>query len=120
MRLKQGGPCGMATDTALNDSWQRSSYPLHRDSQVRCELHDVCLVHKFPPRCPLGTRNPLATLGALQDLAWGELGILAWGDSGRSEALHVLDDVDACLRCLGSALPSATVRRLRAGMGLAA
>lgn len=109
---KQLGPRRWLPDTAP----ESTSNGYHNSSSrycqaARCELHGVNLVHRFPPRCPLSTPNPLATLARLQDAAQRVIGRGVCGPE-QSDALALLDATDTCLHCLDRILPHPTVRRL--------
>ena len=89
----------------------------HGSSQVKekitafCELHHVKIVDRLPRRCPLATRDPLATLAAMQEVGWREL--LA-GDHANDVggALATLAAVETCRTCELLATPQ--VKRIRA------
>ena len=86
---------------------------------AHCELHGVTLFHRLPPRCPLGTPNPLTTLGQLKTAAWRVLG-RGVHDPELPDALALLDAGDVCKRCMDRILTHRTVRRLRVRKGVAA
>ncbi len=86
--------------------------------QPFCPLHGVCLVHRLPTRCPMATANPLATIEALQRIAWKAIGNPH--SSEKAEALEALDQADTCTACMDRILASPVVRRLRARAGRAA
>ena len=89
----------------------------HGSEQVKqkianfCELHQIKITDRLPRRCPLATRDPLATLAALQEAGWREL--LA-GDRANDvgAALATLAAVNTCRACPLLATPA--VRRIRA------
>ncbi|MHC4698283.1 MAG: hypothetical protein ACYTFA_16245 [Planctomycetota bacterium] len=120
MTAQAAGPRGLQPATTpenISDSyvkrtaWQRQP--------ARCELHDVYLVHKFLPHCPLSTPNPFETLARLQDAAWRVIG-RGVDDPEVSDALAILDAKDRCMACTDRILTHPTVRRLRAGKAVAA
>ena len=120
MRAKIAGPRGCLPDaTPENIDTTYDTAPPRDRQPARCELHGVNLVHRFPPRCPLATPNPLATLGQLQGAAWRVLG-RAVDDPELPEALELLDAKDVCKGCVDRILTHPTVRRLRTRKGVAA
>ncbi len=119
MRL-QNGPPGVETGAAqkrIDNSY--SSLSSAARQPAHCELHDVHLVDRFPPRCPMATPNPLATLGQLQDAAWRVIGRLT-DDPELPDALALVDQEEVCMACMDRIRTHPTVRRLRAGRGAAA
>ncbi len=111
------GPAADAAQRYFGDPYDSGS---SRDRQpAHCKLHGINLVEDFPSRCPFSTPNPLTTLGQLQDAAWRVLG-RANDDPELPDALAVLDAKDVCMGCLDRILTHSTVRRLRAGKGVAA
>ena len=115
MTIKAAGPCRLqpdATPKRVFDGNYANTTALHRQPAV-CELHCVNLVHRFPPRCPLSTANPLQTLGRIQDAAWRVIG-RGFHDPELPDALALLDAKDVCMGCLDRILTHPTVRRCRA------
>ena len=120
MTKKIAGPCGWQPDAAQRNIGSPYDSGSGRDRQpAHCELHDINIVARFPSRCPLATPNPLATLGQLQDAAWRVLGRIS-DDPELPDALALLDQERVCMACLDRILTHPTVRRLRAGKGVAA
>ena len=119
MREKSRPP-GVATGAAQGNICNRHDTSSAGWRQAaHCELHGVNLFHRLPPRCPLGTPNPLTTLGQLQNAAWAVLG-RGFHDRETPDALALLDAGDVCKRCLGRILTHPTVTRLRSRKGVAA
>lgn len=119
MREKEG-PRGWVPDAAFEniDSGHNISSIRYRQP-AHCELHGINIVDRFPSRCPLATPNPLATLGQLQDMAWRVIGRLT-DDPELPDALALLDQERVCMACMDRIRTHPTVRRLRAGKGVAA
>ena len=119
MRQKEG-PCGWVPDAAQRKFGNPYDSGSDCDRQpAHCELHDVHIVDRFPSRCPMATPNPLATLGQLQDMAWRVIGRIS-DDPELPDALALLDQERVCMACMDRILTHPTVRRLRAGKGVAA
>ncbi len=118
MRLEETGPGGCAAAPAHECCVRHESYRARaRRQRPRCELHGVNIVDRFPRRCPLGTVNPLTTIGQLRDAAWRVLGCGFPGEADSSSALELLDRVDVCFKCLDRLPLQRAVRRLRQAQG---
>ncbi len=111
------GPAADAAQRYFGDPYD--SGPSRYRQPAHCELYGINIVDRFPSRCPLLTSNPLTTLGQFQDAGWRVLG-RAIDDPERPDALALLDAKNVCMACLDSTLTHPTVRRLRAGKGVAA
>ncbi len=81
---------------------------------MRCELHKMDLIGKFPSRCVFRCSNPLDAIAQLDALAWQELGIPNHaGDLAGARALQGM--ISVCRVCVANNMRDTMVQSIRRG-----